>query len=392
MSRFENLNTTVLGRRAVMTNTFLADEKEKAKEKMDKLAAEVTKFEMQNQGRLPQQAQGNTNALMQVQMNLLQVNSAISRAEQDKLTLNTQLDNLKNEQNFVSANMETVIPGVTPVSMKNEKLLNLDKLISEQKSNLAALKKSYGDNYPDIARMQAQIDSLEADKAGLEKEEIAKAASAPAGAPRKVVNPQMEKQLLELQAQWKNVQTQLAAKNVEVAELTRQRTQLQKEQGDYQHRIDSAPMNEQQYAQMRSDLEMAKTAYQEMVKKQEMSETSQNLEEHRAGENLELLDPANVPEKAVEPNRMIWAGVGTFMGMLVGLALAAVKEVKDTSLKNLKDVRAYTNLPVLSSIPLLENALLVRRKRRLIWLAWSSAIIVGFTLMSGSVYYYISSS
>jgi hypothetical protein len=44
--------------------------------------------------------------------------------------------------------------------------------------------------------------------------------------------------------------------------------------------------------------------------------------------------------------------------------LAAAKEVKDASLKNLKDVRAYTNLPVLSSIPLLENALLVRRKRR----------------------------
>ena len=69
-----------------------------------------------------------------------------------------------------------------------------------------------------------------------------------------------------------------------------------------------------------------------------------------------------------------------------------VKEVKNTALKNLKDVRAYTNLAVLSSIPLLENALLVRRKRRLVWLAWSSAIIIGVTLMSGSMYFYMSSS
>jgi hypothetical protein len=45
-------------------------------------------------------------------------------------------------------------------------------------------------------------------------------------------------------------------------------------------------------------------------------------------------------------------------------------------------------LPVLSSIPLLENALLVRRKRRLFWLAWSSAIIIGSIAMSGSAYYY----
>ena len=64
--------------------------------------------------------------------------------------------------------------------------------------------------------------------------------------------------------------------------------------------------------------------------------------------------------------------------------------MRNTSLKNLKDVRAYTNMPVLSSIPLLENALLVRRKRRLVWLAWSSAVIVGCILMSGSMYYHLS--
>ena len=69
--------------------------------------------------------------------------------------------------------------------------------------------------------------------------------------------------------------------------------------------------------------------------------------------------------------------MGTAGGLCLGIVLAAAKEMKNTSLKNLKDVRAYTNLPVLSSIPLLENALLVRRKRRLVWLAWSSAVIIG---------------
>jgi len=32
--------------------------------------------------------------------------------------------------------------------------------------------------------------------------------------------------------------------------------------------------------------------------------------------------------------------------------------------------------------------LLVRRKRRLFWLAWSTAIIIGTVAMSGSMYYY----
>ena len=85
---------------------------------------------------------------------------------------------------------------------------------------------------------------------------------------------------------------------------------------------------------------------------------------------------------------LVIAGAGVGLGLFFGVFMAGVKEMKDTSLKNLKDVRAYNNLPVLSSIPLLENALLVRRKRRLFWLAWSTAIIVGTIAMSGSMYYY----
>ena len=34
---------------------------------------------------------------------------------------------------------------------------------------------------------------------------------------------------------------------------------------------------------------------------------------------------------------------------MLGLCLAGAREVKDTALKNLKDVRAYTQLPVLGS-------------------------------------------
>jgi hypothetical protein len=76
------------------------------------------------------------------------------------------------------------------------------------------------------------------------------------------------------------------------------------------------------------------------------------------------------------------------MGFVLGLFLAGAREAKDSSLKNLKDVRAYTQLPILGSIPLLENDLIVRRRRRLAWLAWSTACLVGIMIMTGSVFYY----
>jgi uncharacterized protein involved in exopolysaccharide biosynthesis len=394
VSQFENLNVRVLHEGAAMTNTFLTDEKDKAKDKMDKLGVAITKFEMENQGRLPQQATQNTAALLEIRMQILQMNSSISRDQQDKLALSTNLDNLRNAENYLVANMETIIPGTsgTTMSLKSEKLLSLSQKISELKSNLAAAKKTFGDKYPDIERMQAQIDSFEADEAELQKAEGAQQVTAGGTPARRVVNPQVEKQLLDYQGQQKSTKTQLDSKTLEIEQLAKARAELEKQEAVYRKRIDEAPLNEQQYAQLTSDFQMAKIAYQEMVKKQEQSATSQNLEEHKAGENLEVLDPATVPEKAVDPPRMAWAGIGTFGGLVIGLMLAAAKEVKNTALKNLKDVRAYTNLPVLSSIPLLENALLVRRKRRLVWLAWSSAIIIGITLMSGSMYYYMSST
>ena len=61
--------------------------------------------------------------------------------------------------------------------------------------------------------------------------------------------------------------------------------------------------------------------------------------------------------------------------------------MKDTTLKNLKDVRAYTQLTVLGSIPLLEEDLVVKRRKRLTLLAWSTAILIGTLVMGGAFYY-----
>ena len=77
------------------------------------------------------------------------------------------------------------------------------------------------------------------------------------------------------------------------------------------------------------------------------------------------------------------------MGLMLGIVIAGAREMKDTSLKNLKDVRAYTQLSILGSIPLLENDFVVRRRRRLAWLGWTTACLAAAVLMSGSIAYYV---
>ena len=45
---------------------------------------------------------------------------------------------------------------------------------------------------------------------------------------------------------------------------------------------------------------------------------------------------------------------------------------------------------VLGSFPLLENDLIIRRRRRLAWLGWSTGILLSLVLIGFSVYYYYS--
>ena len=70
------------------------------------------------------------------------------------------------------------------------------------------------------------------------------------------------------------------------------------------------------------------------------------------------------------------------------MLLVGAREMKDTTLKTLKDVRAYTQLIVMGSVPLLENDLVVMRRKRMAWLAWTAASVLSAVTMAGAIYYY----
>ena len=384
VTKFVGENVTVLRTQSTATANFLSDELKSAKEVLDRLDDEITKFKQQNQGRLPEQLQSNLQALNGLQLQSSQLNEALNRNAQEKMMLETQLQNYERQLNFVNANMEET---GSAQSVKNERLINLNKIVLDLKTQLSALREVYREDHPDIRALKARIGVLEREKDQLEKEELNHQAAPPSQS-KKIVNPQMARSVEDLKSAIASVNAQIQAKNLDMEERIKQQAQLNKAVQNYQARIEVSPTNEQKYAALQRDYQLAKAQYEEKSHKKELSETAANLEERKAGENLEVLDQASLPEQPSEPNRLLIAGIGIGLGLTMGIFLAGAKEMKDTSLKNLKDVRAYTNLPVLSSIPLLENALLVRRKRRLFWLAWSSAIIIGTVAMSGSMYYY----
>ena len=396
VTKFTETNVTVQRNQIQTTATFLGDELKQSKDKMDDYEAKIAKFKAGNMGKLPEQFQANVAQLQTLQMQLGNANEAMARSQQEKLQLETQLQNLNNQMNYYqSIAEESVMVGGGPgqaATVHNAKLEALNNRIMDGKSQLAAQLEMYTDANPAVKRLKAQIATLEKqyqeeEKIDLERQ-AAMASTTQAPQIQRRVNPANFKIVKDLEGSISMLKTNIQGVNMNMDEKLKQVQELNRVIAQYQARIESSPQLEQQYASLMRDYGLAKANYEDMHRRSEASETAKDLEDHKAGENLEVLDPASDPQAPSEPNRLQMAAIGSGLGLMLGVVLAGAKEMKNTSLKNLKDVRAYTNLPVLSSIPLLENALLVRRKRRLLWLAWSSAIIMGSIAMSGAAYYY----
>ena len=392
VTMFTESNVRVQHNQIQTTATFLSDELKTSKERMDTLEAQISKFKAENMGKLPEQFQANVTQLNNYQMGLANANEAMARLQQEKLQLETQLQNLNNQLNYyASIAEETYTTGGPAGTVHNQKLESLNNRLMDMRSQLAAAREMYTDANPNVKKLKASIAVLEKDYQDEEKVDLERqAAAASTNQPQiqRRQNPANFKMVKDLEGSIALTKTNIQGINLSMDEKLKQVQELNRVIAQYQSRIESSPQLEQQYAALMRDYGLAKAAYEDMHRRSQASETAKDLEDHKAGENLEVLDPASDPQAPSEPNRLQMAAIGTGLGLMVGIVLAGAKEMKNTSLKNLKDVRAYTNLPVLSSIPLLENALLVRRKRRLLWLAWSSAVIIGSIAMSGAAYYY----
>jgi uncharacterized protein involved in exopolysaccharide biosynthesis len=339
VTKFNEQNFTVQRNQAQMTSNFISDELKQAKDKMDKLEADIAKFKAENMGRLPEQFQSNVAQLQSWQMQLANSNEASARLQQEKMTLETQLQTLNSQLNYYSAQVEEQYTiGGNTAAVRSNKLENLNNRIAEMKSQLAAALEMLKPTHPQIKRMQASLAVLEkeyevAQKEDLEAQTLA-AANATQPQVQRRINPANAKMVQDLQGSIAAVKTNIQNVNLEMDSKVKQQQDLNRTIASYQARIEGSPQLEQQYVALMRDYGLAKQAYEDMHKRNEASETAKDLEEHKAGENLEVLDPASDPQAPSEPNRLQIAAIGTGLGLMLGIVLAGAKEMKNTSLKN----------------------------------------------------------
>ncbi|MGH9658597.1 MAG: GumC family protein [Bryobacteraceae bacterium] len=382
ISSFTSQNVLDRRSKSRITTEFLSEELRTAKADLDRIEGELTQFKLRNAGSLPDELQTNLQTMRSYEVQLQNVQEALNRAQQEKLMLETNIQNYRNQLETVV----TTIESDTAVA-KNERLVELERVVLRLETEINVMKETYRAEHPDVISRIKQLDAAknERDRLAQVEDKVRQGS-----APRRVSNPVAIARRGELEASGKSTQSRIAAIDMDMAERAKTQRQLLEQLRVINARIMANPLTVGEFARLSRDYNLAKQKYDDLNNKKSSAEVANRLEDRSAGENLEQLDPASLPLKPSEPQRWVIVGAGLGIGLVMGLFLAGAQEVKDTTMKGLKDVRAYSKLNILSSIPLLENALLVRRKRRLTWLAWSSSLIVGIVVMSGSIYYYFS--
>lgn len=85
--------------------------------------------------------------------------------------------------------------------------------------------------------------------------------------------------------------------------------------------------------------------------KKNQADTQIDMEREQQGEQMHVLQPANLPDAPSFPNRLLFAGGGLGGGLVLGLALAMWLEFRDQSIRTEADIVALLELPVLTQVP-----------------------------------------
>ncbi len=387
VSKFMEANIRERNGQVTITTQFIREQWEQAKKELDDLETKVAQFRASNQGRLPDQMDQNLRQLSMMQAQIQAMNGAISRVSQEKLLLESNIRIYKDQ---LAATNKTEIPAAEfAAAQVNQKVAESEANVQNLETQLAVLRQSYKDGHPDVQRMQGLIAIAKQKRDEASKEDVTKKpATLGVNQMQRAMTIQNARDARELDKTVRQLQSQVEAKDLEMQGYNQEVGRINSQLRSYQSRVEGIPAGEKQYLELMRDRDLAKQKYLDLDVKMNKSMLSQDMEQRKQGETLELLDPASLPQKPTEPNRPIVVAVGAGFGLLLGIAFAGAREMKDTSLKNLKDVRAYTQMAILGTVPLLENDFVVRRRRRLAWLGWTTACLVSAVVSAGSIVYY----
>jgi len=141
----------------------------------------------------------------------------------------------------------------------------------------------------------------------------------------------------------------------ELSALQRQEQMLRSQIASYEERVHLVPQHEQEVAKLESDYKSSKDTYDSLRTRYEEAQLAESLEQTRKGESFRVLDAAVVPTQPAAPNRMRLRFLAVMVALVSGVAVLFMTEHLDTSFHTVGELRQFTTVPVLATIPYIKG-------------------------------------
>lgn len=331
-SMFMEQNARALEQQAVQTTSFLSQQVDEAKAKLDEHDAKLAQFKRQYIGSLPEEEQTNLSLLGALNSQLEANTQALSRAQQDKAFNESLLSQQE-------ANWKTSRKGQNPETAEDH--------LRALQDQLTALESRYTAEHPDVIKTRNQITDL--------KKKMAEAPSAD--------NPSVRSQTAAEPPQIQQLRARLRQDEINIADLTKRQQQIQEQSRVLEARVQAVPGVEQKLKELSRNYQSALDFYNELLKKRDNSAMATDLAHQQEGEQFRVLDPPSLPMKPSFPKLAVFAGGGLGGGVALGVGILYLLMAMDQTLHTDREVELYLKLPVLASLPMFHASARSRNNR-----------------------------
>ena len=374
---FISENLEVRQQQSEDTTSFLESQLESARKTLSAQEQKIREFKGEHVGQLPAQVGSNLQILAGVQSQLQAEEDALNTAKQQRVYLETLVNQYRSMQG--SPKTESGAPAGLPA---------IDEELSKLRAQLADLSAHYTDRHPDVRKAKEQIAKTERMRSQIAADLQAKNAAGvtPDNATGSTAS---EADMRDPSSPMAQLQGQLQANRVEIANREQGIKELTAKVTDYQARLNQEPVREQELSDLTRGYDQSKANYDELLKKKNESAMATSMELLQQGERFRIIDAPSLPLKPDFPNRMKFCMIGLGIGLALGTVVAGSFEFMDDRIYDEKEFQKLLPVGVISEIPAIAGADEEQTERRRLWLGWAAAVVVSITILLGSALSYL---
>jgi polysaccharide biosynthesis transport protein len=349
-------NDHIRAQEAAQTTQFLKAQLEDAKKELDLQEQSVKTYNTRHVGQLPQQFELNLASLDRMNTQLRLNGERQLRAIEERARMADDAMILEG----------TTATPLTPAGEPDRVRERLDKL----KDELRQVETQFTSKHPDVQRLKDEIARIE--RRQPTEPEPKETAAAPSEATETVSRLRRSRR------------QSITALDAELEKLKEEETRLRASIGGVEGRLQSMPERQQELSVVSRDRQTAKDLYDSLLKRYEEAQLAESMETDRQGERFRILEAAVAPEGPSAPNRPFILVLGLLAAIgLAGVAVVAAEQI-DTSFHSLDELKSFTSVPVLATVPAIADG-----RGRVVWRAAfvsaSILIVVGLSATAAAM-------